>query len=176
MEVCIKIQAFEYWLTQMLKWGNDMTPKVPNYTFTRLKALKLLFFTAAVKDKNGNDLLDVFDNFFALPNGPVESDVYNSITADQLIYYTFKDFSLAAKQKFDDNGLNQDIKQRIEKSIAVLRERNEKIVAYNAESLVTLSHTWLSWQNAIMIAKVLGKSSYKMDIGLIRGNAQIFGI
>ena len=176
MDINTKIQAFEYWLTQMLRWGGEMTPKVSFYSFTRLKALKLLFFTAAVQDENGSDLLDVFYNFYALPNGPVESDIYNCITADQLTYYTFKNFSFASKQQFEDNGLSNEVKQRVDNAIDALRKKNETIVAYNAERLVTLSHTWISWQSAIQIAKALGKGSYKMDVKLIRGNAKYFAL
>lgn len=174
MDINVKKQAFEYWLTQMLKWGREMTPKVSFYSFTRLKALKLLFFTAAVKNESGSDLLDIFDNFYALPNGPVESDIYNCITTDDLTFYTFRNFSFGAKEQFVDNGLDQEIKQRIDFSISELRKKNENIVAYNAEILVAISHTWLSWQNAIQIARALGKGSYKMDVKLIRGNVQTF--
>lgn len=176
MDITVKIKAFEYWLTQMLQWGSELTPRVPISTFTRLKALKLLFFTSAIKDGEGNDLLDIFDNFYALPNGPVESDIYNCITADQLTYYTFKDFSFAKKQEFVDNGLSEDLKKRIDIAIAALRKKNERIVTFNAEQLVALSHSWMSWQNAIMIAKVLGKGSYKMDVRQIKNNPQFFGI
>lgn len=175
-EINTKIQAFEYWLTQMLMWGNEMTPSVSLGSFTRLKALKLLFFTAAVKDEDGSDLLDIFDNFYALPNGPVESDVYNCITADRLTYYSFMNFSFATKQPFVDNGLSSSLRQRIDKAIASLRKKNEKIVAYNAERLVMLSHMWLSWQSAIQIAQALGKGSYKMDVRLIKGGTQFFAL
>lgn len=176
MDVNTKIQAFEYWLTQMLKWGNENELKVSFSSFTRLKALKLLFFTAAVQNEDSSDLLDVFDNFYALPNGPVESDIYNYITADQLTYYTFKNFSIETKQLFVDSGLNNEMKLRIEKSIESLKMKNRHIVTYNAEQLVSLSHTWLSWQNAIQIAQALGKGSYKMDVKLIRDNVQTFAL
>ena len=176
MDITIKKQAFEYLLTQMLNWGAEMKPAVPNYTFTRLKALKLLFFTAAIKNEQGGDLLDVFDNFHALPNGPVESDIYNSITSDNLTYYTFKDFSMKAKQPYIDLDLDNAIKDRINKAVQTLRQKNERIVAYKAEELVILSHSWFSWQNSIQIAKALGKGSYKMETGTIRSNVQIFAV
>lgn len=176
MEDNIKILAFEYLLTQLIEWGAEKKPAVPKSSFTRLKALKLLFFTAAVKNEEGGDLLDVFDNFYALPNGPVESDVYNSITSDQLAYYTFKDFSLGTKRQFSDSGLCDDIKARINLAIEVLKKKNGNLVSYRAEDLVALSHSWMSWQHSILIAKVLGKGSYRMDINKIRTNNQIFSI
>lgn len=171
-----KIFAFEYLLTQLIEWGAEKKPAVPTSSFTRLKALKLLFFTAAVKNEEGGDLLDLFDNFYALPNGPVESDVYNIITSDQLTYYTFKDFSLGRKIPYSDSGLCDDIKARINTAIEALKKKNGNLVSYRAEELVALSHSWMSWQNSIRIAKALGKGSYRMDINKIRTNAQFFSV
>lgn len=176
MEITTKILAFEYWLTQMLIWGNELNPKVSFSSFSRLKALKLLFFTAAVKDEQGQDLLDIFNNFYALPYGPVESDIYNCITLDQLQFFTFKNFSLEMKQDNCDITLNEEMKQRINHSIKVLRTNNQKIISYNAEQLVTLSHIRTSWRNAIQIAHALGKDSYKMDISQIRTDVQYFSL
>ena len=176
MEITTKILAFEYWLAQMLIWGNELNPKVSFSSFSRLKALKLLFFTAAVKDEHGQDLLDIFNNFYALPYGPVESDIYNCITLDRLQYFTFKNFSLEKKQDYCDMTLNEDMKQRINLAIKVLRTKNQKIISYNAEQLVTLSHIRTSWRNAIQIAHALGKDSYKMDISLIRTDVQNFSL
>ena len=172
----IKILAFEYLLTQLIEWGKEKKPAVPLSSFTRLKALKLLFFTAAVKNDEGADLLDVFDNFYALPNGPVESDVYNCITSDQLTYYTFKDFSLGTKRQYYDDGLCDEVKIRINVAVESLRRLNGDLVSYKAEELVVLSHSWMSWQSSIQIAKALGKGSYRMDINKIRTNAQFFSI
>lgn len=176
MDITLKIRAFEYLLTQMLQWGGEMKPEVPVLSFTRLKALKLLFFAAAVKNETGEDLLDVFDNFYALPNGPVESDIYNYITSDQLTYYTFKDFSFGTKQQYDEEGLSDELKNRIKSAVSALKQKNDKIVTYNAEHLVALSHIWLAWQDSIQIAKALGKGSFPMDIDKIRNNSQIFTI
>lgn len=176
MDITTKTLAFEYWLTQMLIWGNELNPKVPFSSFSRLKALKLLFFSASVKDEQGKDLLDIFDNFYALPYGPVESDIYNCITLDRLQYFSFKNFSLEKKQDYCDETLNDDMKQRIKYAIKMLRTNNQKIIKYNAEQLVSLSHIWFSWRNAIQIAHALGKESYKMDIGLIRTNIQYFSL
>lgn len=176
MDLEIKKQAFEYLLTQLLNWGAGMTPKVPVLSFTRLKALKLLFFSAAIKDEQGNDLLGVFDNFYALPNGPVESDIYNYIISDQLTYYTFKNYSFSTKQSYDEGDLDDNLKVRIRSAVDSLKQKNEQIVAYNAEQLVSLSHIWLAWQDSINIARALGKGSFPMDIEKIRNNSQIFTI
>ena len=85
-----------------------------------------------MKDEQGKDLLDIFDNFYALPYGPVESDIYNCITLDRLQYFSFKNFSLEKKQDYCDETLNDDMKQRIKYAIKMLRTNNQKIIKYNA--------------------------------------------
>lgn len=176
MNKITKKLAFEFLLNQMLEWGKQKTPSVPVLSFTRLKALKLLFFSAAVKNHQGVDLLDLFDNFYALPNGPVESDIYNYITSDELKYYTFKDFSFNTKLQYCEDDLPEGLKERVKSAIEALKQKNDKIVTYNAEQLVALSHKWLAWQDAMLIAKALGKGSFPMDIDKIRNNSQIFTI
>lgn len=171
-----KLIAFEYILNQLLEKGVEGNSKFFQSSFTRLKALKLLFLVAAVKNQYGNDLLDVFDNFYALPNGPVESDVYNSITADTLQYYSFKNFSASEKQVYSTNGLNDDLKERLDESISSLLKVNDKILSYSAEQLVTLSHMWSAWGNAIALAKAFDKGSYPMSINSIRNCNQIFSL
>lgn len=164
-----KILAFEYLLTQLIKWNNN-----DSSSFTRLKALKLLFLVAAVKDEFGHDLLDVFDNFYALPNGPVESDIYNCITADSLSYYSFISFSVTTKKAYDDQQIKEELKGRIDMSVNRLRTLNPNIVKYSAEHLVALSHCWTAWKNSISIANMLGKGSYKMSSTLIRKSEQFY--
>ena len=176
MDITTKIQAFEYFLAQILEWGKTMVPVVPLSSFTRLKALKLLFFTAAVRNDEGVDLLDVFDNFHALPNGPVESDVYNYITADKLTFYTFRNFSLGLKQPYSDVNIPVELKNRLDVAVDSVKKKNVRMVYYTAGELVDLSHLWMSWQSSIRIANALGKGSYKMDVNKIRSNTQIFSL
>ena len=134
-----KILAFEYLLTLLLRWYDEVSQDKNTSSFTRLKTLKLLFFTTAVKNNDGKDLLDI-------------------------------------KKEFDDNILDNSIRERIVSSVNALRKENEFIVNYDAGKLVDLSHMWLSWQNSIQIAMVFGKGSYPMSVDMIRNNTQIFEI
>lgn len=170
----IKKQAFEFLLTQLLQWAKETKPIVPIESFTRLKALKLLFFVAVIRDDKNTDLLDIFDNFYAMPNGPVESDIYNCITSDSLDFYTFRDFSFHITTEYRESVLSNDIKQRIITSVECLKKQNYAVISYNAEKLVQLSHEWISWQNSIQIAHLLGRGSYPMNVKKIRNDQQIF--
>lgn len=176
MNIENKKQAFEYILNQMLCWNYEITHDSTYLSFTRLKALKLLFFVAAVKNDDEYDLLDVFDNFYALQNGPVESDIYNCITRDELDYYTFINFSINQKHPYNSSELPSELKCRIDAAVSTLKKINYNLVTYKAEQLVVLSHFWQSWQNAFQIAKALGKGSYRMDSLRIRNNTQFFSL
>ena len=75
-----KIFAFDYMLSLFEQWYKDEGKESMNFqNCSKLSVLKLLFLTAAPKREGARDLLDVFNNFHALPYGPVESDIYNAI-------------------------------------------------------------------------------------------------
>lgn len=179
-QVAHKILSFEYILAKLIEWYSCMKPseKADLSSFTRLKVLKLLFFVAAIKQDNGSDLLDIFDNFYAMQHGPVESDIYNSII-NELKYFSFKDRDLYINSSINEDsfaGLTEEEKKTITNSISALRAANNEIILYSASQLVNLSHRWESWKTAIAIADILGKGSEKMSIKLIRESEQYFSI
>lgn len=67
-----KIEAFDYMLHLFEKW-RDSHEELKNEPFPKLTVMKLLFLAAAPKKDGGDDLLDIFDNFYAVPYGPVEN-------------------------------------------------------------------------------------------------------
>lgn len=173
-----KILKFEYILAKLIEWKINSTGDTDLSSFTRLKVLKLLFFVAAVKQNNGNDLLDTFNNFYAMQHGPVESDIYNNITQG-LHFFSFDGRNLRTDNLVKESefiGLSQKEKESIISSISALKAINSNIVLYTASQLVNLSHRWESWKTAIAIADILGKGSEKMNIKLIRENQQYFCI
>lgn len=177
-----KILCFEYVLYQLSNWYRDIHPTDPTLSsFTRLKVLKLLFFVSAIhSDDKDDDLLDIFNNFYAMQHGPVESDIYNAMVKSTLKYYNFK--SIYIQQVINPiniscfNEINQTLRDRIDTAIQSLRNKNEKLITYTASNLVNLSHQWESWQIAMHIAESLGKGSEPMDISLIRSNCQYFSL
>lgn len=70
---------------------------------------------------------------------------------------------------------DQTIVDAINQSIAELKRINPNIIGYNAARLVEISHLWRCWIVAMSIAKLLGKSSYKMSSLSIRNSNQFFG-
>lgn len=175
-----KILCFECILYQLINWYKELRPTDTSLlSFTRLKVLKLLFFVSAIqKNEKNRDLLDIFNNFYAMQHGPVESDIYKAMIDDKLPHYSFKFRSIYVvndihPQDFQELG---EIHNRITTSINLLRETNENIVTYTASQLVDLSHKWESWQLAIHMANTFEKGSEPMDCKLIRSNCQYYSL
>lgn len=178
-----KILCFEYVLYRLLNWYKEICPTDPTFSsFTRLKVLKLLFFVSAIhSDNKKEDLLDIFNNFYAMQHGPVESDIYNAMVKSTLRYYNFKSIYIQQVTTTPINAsyfndINQSVRDRIDSAIQLLRNNNENLITYTASNLVNLSHQWESWQIAMHIAESLGKGSEPMDINLIRSNCQYFSL
>lgn len=171
-----KTICFEYILIQLVEWYSSMNPDDKELlSLTRLKVLKLLFFISAVKQDDGSDLLDIFDNYYAMQHGPVESDIYNNMTS-KLNFYSFEGryIKQTTTVNIDKLSLSKEEKDRLDKSIISLKKKNENLILYCASKLVSLSHRWNSWQTSFAIADVLGRGSEKMSGNLIRKDNQDF--
>ena len=130
-----KVKCFEYILIRLIEWYSNMRPDDTELlSFTRLKVLKLLFFVSAVKqDNTKRDLLDIFDNFYAMQHGPVESDIYNEIT-NHLIFFNFEGRNIK-RTDIDINleflHLNKEDITLLDSSINALRNINQNIILYS---------------------------------------------
>ena len=126
MNMDYKIFCFEYMLFQLMEWYRDLRPSQnPLNSFTRLKSLKLLFFVATVEASESNEgLLSIFDNFYAMGNGPVESDVYNAMVENTMSIFDFSDRCPLQKCEVEDStfdAIDRDVKEQIQHSIKILR-------------------------------------------------------
>ena len=88
-----KILLFEYLVYRLIEWYQKVVSdqKYIQKHFSRLTALKLLFFVSTIKDgeNENSDLLDIFNNFCAMQYGPVESDIYAAIVKEKTRLYKF---------------------------------------------------------------------------------------
>ena len=147
--------------------------------------MKLLFLAAAPKKDRGDDLLDIFDNFYAMPYGPVEIDVYNAIQGNKLPSYTvnYRHIERKVDELYKPRNTtvwtgreHGDLYNRIRDSVNDLREKNEKLVLLNAFELVEITHRWSSWNLAMDFAEFMGQMSAKMSIDSIRDSSKIFDL
>ena len=174
VDASYKKYAFEYLLDKLLIWYHEEEPYRSNASFTRVKVLKLLFFLSVVKQDDNSDLLDVFDNFYAMQHGPVESDIYNYMTSDTFDNFSFSGIYLTRKHSSNEVELPNTLRLKLDGAIAALRIVNPKIISSDAFDLVEISHKWESWKHAMKLANLLGKYSYPMSISQLRGEVQIF--
>ena len=172
-----KIIAFEYIVSQLIIWLRELTncsEEQALQEFNKLKLFKLHFFVSAIStelDTENDDLLKTFNNFCALPYGPVESDVYNHL--NETLYYTISNEGILKKSNNDIN-LNRDSRDLIDSSIELLSKENNEIVTYSAFDLVELSHQWPVWRILYSRALSQGKRSIEMPSSLIRASSKKF--
>ena len=76
---------FEYLVFRLDEWKKNIekrNEKVP--AFTKLRLQKILFLVCAWNVENTNrKLLNIFNQFYALPYGPVEIDIYEAMKNNQ---------------------------------------------------------------------------------------------
>lgn len=177
-----KIIAFEYIISKLTDWFLDLKgcqdKEVAFREFNKLKLFKLHFFVSTIHTKidgdDTKDLLDIFNTFYALPYGPVESFVYNHL--DDLQIYSITNGPISQKKEIGNHfdAMVPSTKAYIDSSVELLREKNEKIVTYPAFNLVELSHQWPVWRLLYHRAIKQGKRSNKMPSELIRVSTKIF--
>lgn len=175
-----KVLYFEYTIYRLSEWVKKNNPKCthPEFIFSKLKALKLLFFVAAVgADANNNKLLNIFNKFYAMPYGPVESDIYNSILNHTTQIYDILDRGTLKKSNVSISifhYLNRDIKNNIDANIELLLKNNPDIINLPPYKLVDISHKWSVWINAMNIANILGKKSELMNTDDIISSSKFY--
>ena len=171
-----KIACFEYVLDRLLEWYREKRKSDTDYlSFTRLKVLKLLFFVAAVReDENGDDLLGIFDSFYAMQHGPVESDVYNAMVQNGLHKYHFEGRNVKIVRSRYVLEPTPDHQAAVDRAIGRLKAKNDNIIVRSASELVDISHRWNCWRIAMEIAILQNKGSELMDKELIRQSKQYY--
>lgn len=172
-----KIPALEYMINRFTEWFTDVSGNDNYKHFSKLKVLKLLFFVSAINAKEGDEgLLDVFDNFVAMPFGPVESDIYNQMNIAKIGKYNITDKGMEIDSNANFLSLDSVTKQMIDSSIDMLKEVNPRLICYSAFNLVDLSHKWSCWQVTMDFAQMLNKGSFRIPSQLIIDSDKYFNL
>lgn len=176
METSIKIKCFEYFISKIISWHNEVTTSTDISSFTKLKTQKLLFLCSSINaTSEDKGLLNIFDQFYAMQLGPVESDIYDAMVSNRFETISFEERSMKIipEKKIDQSQIKEFI-PKIDSAISNLKDRNKDIVTYRASDLVDITHKWNSWKCAIAIASILGKRSEKMLIENICKDTKYF--
>lgn len=128
--------------------------------FTILKLIKLHFFVIAINCEKDDELLKI-NEFWAMPYGPVETNVYDRIRRNK----NFNEFILSnEKLIFLDNKpkIDVQIENKIIESIDLLLEIEPRILFADAGTLVELTHKWNCWKKNYSLARA--KNTYSSII------------
>jgi uncharacterized phage-associated protein len=170
-----KLIAFEYLVYKFMEWHEQNCPSERvELAFSKLKVIKLHFFATAISTNPDEDgLLNVFNNFHALPYGHVESEIYDNLHLAKSI--TVDKYSVL-RNNVDASYFDciNDIKFQLDNSIYSLQEKNKLLVGYNAMELVELSHSWYSWKTTFNKARLLKKFSLPIPRELIKNEEKVF--
>lgn len=174
----LKKLAFEYFTYLLYNWYEENTTNIEENDLSTLKVLKLLFFCSAIESGENKEetLIDTpFNNFYAMPYGHVESDIYNIIRQNDLFFFEIDNNNTRLKRNvipnFDD--LSESIKNKISSSFSKLIELNKDLFNMSALELVELSHIWYSWKFYYGKAKQKGYYSEKIPSDIIKSEEKI---
>ncbi|WP_439695376.1 type II toxin-antitoxin system antitoxin SocA domain-containing protein [Mucilaginibacter sp. AW1-7] len=162
MSVQTKLAAFDYVVFRLSEWYTEKNGQWQNNDLSRLKVTKLLFFVTAVSSTSDNPgLLNVFDNFAAMPYGHVESEIQDHM--HESLNYDISKSSVSFKEGVanyqPDAFVDANTRLLIEQAVAKMKLINNDLINYNAFKLVDLSHRWQSWKTIFSLAKRNGKFS-----------------
>lgn len=157
-----KIEIFEVMVHKLKDWymeqkkisGLEEFNRVNDFSI--LKIIKLHFLVTAINSENDDLLLNKF-TFFAMPYGPVESDIYGKIKGD-------KDFASFSITNFNSNfsqnnpvaNISGDINNAIRNSIEIIKKIEPTLICSDAGTLVELTHKWNCWKKTYKEATSLG--------------------
>ena len=183
-----KIPPFEYIVFQLIDWYKEAYGMEKNREFNQkndlsiLKVIKLSFFVVAKEHKS---LLPIFNNYYAMPLGHVESDIYDHIRLNKGSFtaFTISPSGTVIKDEYLDSlsediflDVDPDLRQSINTSIRGLKNSNPKLITYTGYQLVELSHQWYSWKRTIALAKSMGSKSRQIPSETIAEETKIFSL
>ena len=171
-----KLIPFDYVVNQIIVWYNNEGGNLENNDLSKLKLAKLLFFISAASTMSGTPgLLAIFNDFYAMPYGHVESEIQDRI--EQSVHYDISRNGLTIKAHYSDtenNILDQGFKNLVNEALQKLKGLNSALVLYDPFRLVELSHEWQSWKTVFSLAKRHGKFSMKIPNEMIINEPKIF--
>lgn len=174
-----KIKAFDYLVNELIIWSKELNHGIfDSSNLSKLKVTKLLFFASAISATPDNKgLLEIFDHFYAMPYGHVESEVHDQM--DSSNSYLITKHGLSIKQNFNQNYFSElDLRllELITDSVRKLKLQNMELVNYSPFELVEISHKWESWRTMFSLAKSKGKHSMRIPNELIQSEIKYFNL
>lgn len=159
----IKIELFEYLVYLLEQWKIEINA---TEKFTKLRLQKILFFAAAINaTEKEHPLLDIFDRFFAMPYGPVELDIYESMKKnDTFKHLRFNGIECQTDFKnFDVSLINSKSRNDIDNALQALKGVGFDYLSAPVYTLVEITHKWSAWSIAMDISRISGSRQEPMS-------------
>lgn len=158
---------FEYLVFRLDEWKKDIekrNEKVP--AFTKLRLQKILFLVCAWNVENTNrKLLNIFNQFYALPYGPVEIDIYDAMKNNKIFQHISFNGNECIYSKFEPSvfiSISSRSRKWIDEAVDNFIKNDRKYLTMPVFDLVELTHKWTVWQIAMQYAKLCGHNREKM--------------
>lgn len=142
--------------------------------FSILKIIKLDFLVAAINSHQQNLILENSE-YYAMPYGPVETSVYNSLRNNSLNGYSFSKRRLETI-KDELPFIENSIEKEIINAISILKSNEPNLINADAGTLVDLTHKWQSWKKNYSLARKLGMFSMQIPNDEIRDDIKVVAI
>lgn len=157
-----KNELFEYLVYLLELWKNEIQA---TGSFTKLRLQKILFFAVAINaTDDSHPLLNVFDRFYAMPYGPVELDIYESMKRNEFEHIKFNGIECQPIfQNFDVSSFKSPYKQDIDHAVQSLKEVGFDYLSVPVYTLVEITHKWSAWRIAMDISKISGGRQERMS-------------
>lgn len=177
-----KIIVFKYFLHQSLEWWQRQSnKKLEENDFGTTKIMNLLFFISSVENGDKYYLLkNIFNNFYTLPMGPVERDIYvilnkNRYNINPYIIKLFtteinnniSSYNIISEMKRNNIDNSENICRCINNAINSLKEIDNNFILNSRDDLVKISHKWFSWRRNMKIAKDTKKRAHVIKVSEI---------
>ena len=160
---------FEYLVSRLDEWKKNIEStgkSVP--AFTKLRLQKILFLVCAWNATNTErKLLNVFDNFYALPYGPVEMDVYEAMKSDKAFKYISFNGNKCVYSNLEKTRFTGDESKEmkwVDDAVNVFVQDQRRYLYMPVFDLVELTHRWSAWKISMDIATILGNKKEEISV------------
>lgn len=163
-----KYLIFEYLIFRLNEWKLKLEKdniKVP--LFTKLRLQKILFLVCAWKAESTNrKLLKIFNQFYALPYGPVEMDIYEAMKNRKYFHNICFDGNECIYENLDESmfvGVSKECRSLIDEAVDDFSKDHRQYLTMHVFDLVDITHRWSAWKITMDIATFLGNKKEKMS-------------
>ena len=164
--------VFEYLVFRLNEWKLKLEKekiKVP--VFTKLRLQKILFLICAWKAESTNrKLLKIFNQFYALPYGPVEMDIYEAMKNRIYFQYINFDGNEWIYNNLEESmfvAVSEECRNLIDEAVDDFSKDHRQYLTMPVFDLVDITHRWSAWKITMDIATFFGNKKEKMSVECI---------